>query len=392
MAYDADSCYQSEGNSFGALPWDSKKYKKVNAHRQSFTKKGQIMQAVYSVDLDPTIPRQCLLAGVSNNIQVVLDRTLTPFVLTGTLTDILSPEYDMKSRIEISFSSPLFTDSGSLYSPEYIAYRSQQKKNLLARIHISPDIGLTESGIVLTPQKLSIVGDFKEKTSYRVSLDGIEDIYGRTASTQILFTPEKKPFLSLVLNEGKTMFPVDTPIQAKIYSLSTPQEAYTVKLCKIELEDYARMERVITEGKIDATDAVYELLNSDRTTACTKKEVSLTPGASVTTFSVDEMMENNRLTPGLYMLAFRDRDAILPFGRFVSPRVFSVVDEQLTMKVDASGRMQFLVTDIKTGAPKENQKIELIENIGSTTEYSYDPVTNEYKTTYLPLSTRSFAS
>jgi hypothetical protein len=71
------------------------------------------------------------------------------------------------------------------------------------------------------------------------------------------------------------MFTAGQPISAKIYSLSSPKDTYTLKLCQIGLEDYARMERVIVEGKMEYTDAVYELLNSDRTSNCAKKDITL---------------------------------------------------------------------------------------------------------------------
>jgi len=329
---------------------------------------------------------------VSNNIQVIADRTLDAFVMTGEVMDVLSPEYDMRSRIEVKFSHAIFTDTGSLFSEEYIANRSAQKKKLLEHLFVSPDIGLTESNIALTPDKVSIIGNFQEKVAYRISLDGVEDIYGRSAGTQLSFTPDKKPFLSLVVQDGKTVFPVGSPIAAKIFSLSTPKDHYSVKLCQIPLQDYARMERVITEGKIEHTDAVYELLNSDRTSACVKKDITLTPGASVTPFSVNDLVEGGKLAPGLYILAFRDRDDILPFGRFVAPKVFSVIDEQIAMKVDSSGRMQFLVTDILTNEPKPNQSIEILENVGATSEYAWNPTTQTYEQRYLPLSTQAFST
>jgi hypothetical protein len=99
----------------------------------------------------------------------------------------------------VNFSYPIFTDTGALYSNEYIDNRKQQKENLLSHITISPDVGLTADDIVLTPTKMSLIGNFQEKTHYRISFDNVEDIYGRSASMKTDFTPEKKPFLSIAL-------------------------------------------------------------------------------------------------------------------------------------------------------------------------------------------------
>jgi hypothetical protein len=43
-----------------------------------------------------------------------------------------------------------------------------------------------------------------------------------------------------------------------------------------------------------------------------------------------------------------------------------VVDTQLTLKVDASGKIQVLATDITTGEPRSKQEIQLLQNISRT--------------------------
>ncbi len=60
------------------------------------------------------------------------------------------------------------------------------------------------------------------------------------------------------------------------------------------------------------------------------------------------MYEGQSIEPGLYILAPREKEIATTFSRVVLPRVFSVIDTQVTMKVDASGKMQFLATDIRT--------------------------------------------
>jgi hypothetical protein len=63
---------------------------------------------------------------------------------------------------------------------------------------------------------------------------------------------------------------------------------------------------------------------------------------------LNDFYDGGKISPGLYIVGFRNRDDVLPYGKFVSPRVFSVIDEQIAMKVDSSGKMQFLVSDIAT--------------------------------------------
>lgn len=104
------------------------------------------------------------------------------------------------------------------------------------------------------------------------------------------------------------------------------------------------------------------------------------------------MYPSKELTPGLYMLAPREESVALGFDRVVLPRVFSVVDTQITLKVDASGKMNFLVTDLKTGAPRADQSLTLRKNILQTYTESWDPVLNRSIKEYLPFTNRAFST
>ena len=213
------------------------------------------------------------------------------------MADVLSPEYDMKSRLEVTFSSPIFTDTGALYSDEYITNRGNEKTKILSALRISPNVNISVDDIALTPNKMSVTGEFREGVKYTIRLDNVEDIYGRTNSFQYAFTPEKKPYLSLVIDGSKTIFTKGENVNAKIYALSSPQDMYTVKLCKIGIENYSQMERVMIEGKSAYRDAVYALLSSDRATDCVKKDITLSSDSSVTTFSVNDMVNGSQLSP-----------------------------------------------------------------------------------------------
>jgi hypothetical protein len=84
---------------------------------------------------------------------VVEDRFTDPFVATGSLSESLSPEFDMKSQIEFTFSHDIYRDTGSLYSPEYIEHRSMQKIEFLKRFDITPNIDIQETDLMLTPDR-----------------------------------------------------------------------------------------------------------------------------------------------------------------------------------------------------------------------------------------------
>lgn len=305
---------------------------------------------------------------------------------------MLSPEYDMKSRVEIRFSEAIFSDTGSLYSPEYRAFRTEQKKKILKHLHITPDIEIGIDDIALSPNKLEVFGNFREGVRYKIELDDIEDIFGRRASFTYDFLPEKKPFLSLVLDKRKKIFSLGEDITAKIYSLSSSKDTYTVKMCELSLEDYARVERIEEDKKRVHLDEFYEFFASDRTKNCVKKDITLTSDQAVTSFRLQDMVEGGVISPGLYVVAFRNQDDIRPFDRFVSPRVFSVLDTHITMKLDVSGDMQVLVTDMLDRRPRPNAEVRYSRNIGKTADLSWDPEKREYQQKDTPLSDQIFAT
>lgn len=118
----------------------------------------------------------------------------------------------------------------------------------------------------------------------------------------------------------------------------------------------------------------------------------MTGTGSFSSFDVRDFLPSKTINPGFYILAFRDKEDVTGFDRFVSPRVFSVIDSQVTMKIDASGKMAFLITDIRTGKPLANQNIRVMKNISKTYSEKWDEKKQQYITEYLPLSTTAFAT
>lgn len=149
---------------------------------------------------------------------------------------------------------------------------------------------------------------------------------------------------------------------------------------------------MIAEGKKEYTSALYDMLSSSGTTSsCTKRDIVIASGSMISPFDVRDFSPDKKLAPGLYILAFRNAEDVVGFEKFVAPRVFSIVDSHITMKIDASGKMEFLVTDITTGKPIPNQSVTLSRNISRTYTEQWNQDTQQYDVTYLPLSTASFA-
>lgn len=380
------NCYMEDA-------WDSTVWNKIPADQISHNNTGLRDTARYHLSYDTTTPRVCIVAGVAWQFITVLDRAIDDFTVTGSVVSVLSPEYDLQSEIEFRFSHDIFADTWALYSEEYIANRLKEKVAFLQKLDITPRVDITPDQIVMTPSRVSILAHFDEWVEYTIRLRDIRDEYGRKKDTKILFTPISEPFLSLGLPARRTMFRYGEDIEAKLYALKTPKDAYTLKLCRISLEWYARTEKMIAEWKREDLDTIYNMLDGGLDTSeCTKSDIHISTGATISKFHVSDMYPNHALKPWLYILAPKEKSVALSFNKVVLPRIFSVIDSQVTMKVDASGKMTFLVTDINTGAPRDNQSVRVFKNITRTYTEEWDPRTEKSIRTYLPFTNRSFAT
>ncbi len=373
--------------------WDSTIWKKVTATELSRKNPWVREEAEYRLSYDTALPRVCIVAWVAGQFVTVVDRKIDEFTITGSLVSTLSPEYDMQSEVEFRFSHDIFADTGALYSEDYIANRLAEKVAFLQKLDITPHVDITPDQVVMTPSRASIVGNFAEWVEYTIRLRGITDEYGRTSDMKMVFTPVSEPFLSMGLPGRRTIFRAGEDIEAKLYALKTPNDIYTLKLCRISLEWYARAERMIAEWTRENLDAIYTMLDGGpETSACTKADITISSGATVSRFRVADMYSSRTLAPGLYILAPREKSTALAWKNIVLPRVFSVIDSQITMKVDASGKMDFLVTDINTGKPRDNQSIRVYKNITRTYTEEWDSILGRSVKTYLPFTNRAFAT
>lgn len=87
-----------------------------------------------------------------------------------------------------------------------------------------------------------------------------------------------------------------------------------------------------------------------------------------------------------------NREDIRGFEKLAKPVIFTVMDSHITMKVDASGKLFFLVTDLTTGKPLPDQEITVMRNITRTYTETWNPTTYQSDREYLPLTTQAFAT
>lgn len=111
--------------------WDPAIWKPLHTKTLETHTVSQKKVGTYTLDIGEYPSNACIIAGLSWDAQSLVFGPLETFTATGVVTDILSPEYDMQSRVEFRFNTDIFTDSGNLYSREYIDHRHTEKINFL---------------------------------------------------------------------------------------------------------------------------------------------------------------------------------------------------------------------------------------------------------------------
>jgi hypothetical protein len=196
----------------------------------------------------------------------------------------------MWSRIEFNFSDNIFTDTGALYSDEYIQNRHTQKAEFLKKLSITPDITITENDIELSPNKAVIYAPFIEGKKYNISLDDTLDIYGRTVSSDIEVIAKSTPSIAIRLANNKTIVKYGDAIPAKLYRSASTKNEYEIKLCQISLDAYARVERMNELRNTTNIESLYTLLSSSDVSSCTKKTIAILPDSSLANFDINQFM------------------------------------------------------------------------------------------------------
>jgi hypothetical protein len=354
-------------------------------------KKWNNISATYKLNIPKYPSSSCIVAGIAGDFEYINFTPIREFVASGSVTDMLSPEYDMQSRIEFSFSTDIFADSGTLYSDEYIEHRHREKIEFLKKLSISWNINILEENIELSPNKAIIYANLFEWKKYTIDLDQISDIYGRSASVHFDIVPKSIPSLAMRIIGNKTIIKYGDPIPAKLYRSQSPKNEYSIKLCQLSMEWYARVERMNELKNKEHMKTLYALLSSTESTNCTKKTITFAPDTPVVSFDVAGL-NPKWLLPWLYILAFQDQWDVIGFDRWVAPRVFAIVDTHITMKIDTSGKMEFLATDIRTGEPRSNQDVILNKNISQLYTQNWNSTKQSYDTIYTPLWAASWGT
>jgi uncharacterized protein YfaS (alpha-2-macroglobulin family) len=364
------------------------KWQEIKAQRRSGDPE---KKAIYHLDINTYPEGSCIVAGIAGDLYSLRFEHLGEFSVTGSLTHALSPEYDMRSRIEFDFSTDIFADTGVIYSDAYIEHRRQEKIEFLKKLSISGGIEIGEEDIELSPRKAIILANMTEWEEYHIDLDTITDIYGRQSKSGFTVTPVSTPSLSIYTKGNKTIVRAGDPIPMVLYFMKPEKPSYDTMLCRVSLEGYARVERMNEIGKEEHINSLYDLLRSRETKWCIHKNITLPTVWYRMEFDL-QSFQTGGVTPGLYILAFANQADIAGYDRWIAPRTLSIIDTHITMKTDSSGKMQFLTTDIRTGEPRWGQDVVIKKNISQLYTQTWDSSKQENNITYLPLSTLSWGT
>lgn len=142
--------------------------------------------------------------------------------------------------------------------------------------------------------------------------------------------------------------PVTTPAWAKMYALDTKKPSHNVMLCRLDLENFARMERIVDENKSEYSKEMYDIFRRLGTKNCIKKEILVAPGNKASGIEIAAFFPDKKQLPGLYALAFADETDGILTSKWLRPVVFSLLDTHITMKLDAGGKAFFFVTSLSS--------------------------------------------
>lgn len=206
-------------------------------------------------------------------------------------------------------------------------------------------------------------------------------------------TPRQASFLSLQFAEKRSYYQGSESIPVKIYALKAPKKSYSLKLCHMPLESYSHIERILSDDMTGNTlDTLYSIISGSGVYSCTTKQIDLSGTGYVSEMDLKNFTAERNLTPGNYILGFTNKTDIIDFQKPVVPILFTVMNSHITMKVDASGKTMFLITDISTGKPLANQEITVMRNITRTYHERWNSTTNETDREYTPVTSQAFAS
>lgn len=301
-----------------------------------------------------------------------------------SVAEMFNPDQDFKSIVKVDFATPYFDSKKKRDRDEEIAYRSQFKKQLAKLVELSPSVTINPDDITLYAQKAMIPLQLKETTRYQMTLKSGTDVFGENFPQESLEiqTGELK-YLGLRQKEEQTVFVASKlpSIDVLNYAVSNP----TVRLCRVDLEGYAKVEHISSRrSEYDFSEKfLLEGIDQLKGASCQDKLFTLEEGKYRTAIDLKTFSEKP-LKPGLYFMtfAFQGERKVSPESPANDPLFFALVDAHISMKLSKNGQALFWVNDFQNGKGIAGLTLTAHQNVFTASQGYWDNDQSKYIETF----------
>ncbi|MDF2379161.1 MAG: MG2 domain-containing protein [Candidatus Gracilibacteria bacterium] len=363
------------------LDWSQFRIRNIDISEQN--KEG----ITFTVDADWGAENSCFFVSLqedADSLQVFAESKITPSEASLSLKELFNPDLEFKTVIEVDFKSPFFDTQKVRKGDDLIQYRTLQKERLALLFSVSPSADIVAEEIVLYSDRAEVPINLKDKLSYQVTLGSGTDVYGQSFSEKsLLVETGELTYLGFKQQESQTIF-MDTAlptIDIVHYEVENP----TVKLCRVALEEYAKIEQVVSRrNDYDFSDQfLLEGIDQLPVEECFNQEITLNSDSVRTPVDISKMIGSPGRS-GLYFLtfAFQGERKLAEKAPVISPLFFSIVDAHISMKLSESGKALFWVNDIQTGEGIAGLTLKAYHNEFTASESRWNSSTRQTDYTY----------
>lgn len=374
------------------LDWSLFKRRKVSVREQD--KSG----ITFSVDADWGRENSCFLVSLqedADSLKAFAESKIVPAKATLSIKELFNPDLNFKSVLNVQFSTAFFDTKKLRSGDEFLRYRGEQKRRLAALISASPSVSVDPEDIVLYSNRAEIPLDLKEETVHSITLASGKDVYGQPFEKQVLsVTTGELTYLGFKQHESQAVF-MDSAlptIDVVHYDVENP----TLKLCRVGLESYAKIEQIVSRrSQYDFSERfLLEGIDNLPVQECFDQDIELSADSVRTPVDLTQMIGSPGRS-GLYFLtfAFQGQRKLNEKTPVVSPLFFSIVDAHISMKLSESGKAFFWVNDLQTGEGVPGLTLRAYHNEFSAFESRWNSGTQQTDETYFsPLDESIYSS
>lgn len=299
---------------------------------------------VYQIDIDSRSEVSCIVAGIENTLIALSQWDIPVFTLSGQIVAMRSPALNMQTHLRIRTES---------------TFSKIPLQKYLDHIQITPKVPLSESNIVLADSYIDLFLPLESDKKYTLSIENINDIYGRTVSYEYDIESKDRPSLALRFQSEDTypQFALQDEIFAQIFASGIDRTKYKIQVCKLEPSQYLRIQQhlaTIKKNKIKT----YNYVSMHGPWSCFQKDISANKDNIKTPFRLDSFSQN-LLPSGIYMLSFADKSLLQRATDFVDPQFFTITDTRLISVPDSASVYTLFALNNRNFRPRVNEKVYL---------------------------------